>query len=68
MPRILKKTKLDSAVMSKFSAQDRARLQALADREERALGTIVRRLALQALDDYEQSLQPAATGLLTTEA
>lgn len=54
-------TKYGHAITSKLNAADRARIERIAEREQRPLGNMFRILALKAADDYEQSLQSATT-------
>lgn len=69
MPKTVKDSKYGYAITSKMKPDERARIERIAEREQRPLGNMFRILAMKAAADYEQSLQSAvATDVPTKSA
>lgn len=68
MPKPVKDAKYGHAITSRLKPDERARIEKIAEREQRPLGNMFRLLALKGADEYEQSLQPADPALSATTA
>ena len=55
------KPKLTPPIVMKFKPEDRARVERVAELEQRAMGTLCRLFVLKGLAEYEQNANAAAT-------
>lgn len=68
MQKNSKDAKNGYAITSKMKAEERTRIERIAEREQRPLGSMFRILAMQAATTYEQSLQSAIASDVPTKS